>query len=130
MRSGTKSASWKFQTSFCNATHALNSSMLWQGRISTRGSAADEEDDKGEDEDEEAEVTPRAPLYLYLWPEYLWPQNAWPVATGPPFVQEWPLRAFALVRATAAPSIRNDGGTCDSSGAGRTRGPRKGGAQG
>src|SRR5437763_12190143 len=35
IRSGTNSASVKFQTSFCSATHARKSSIPWQRRSST-----------------------------------------------------------------------------------------------
>src|ERR1700679_1104069 len=95
IRSGTSSPSEKFQTSFCNATHALSSSSPWQRRI-TMASAL-------------KLASPAALLVATVLQAHPWAH----------FRGSYPLCA-AIV-----PSIQSGGGICDSFGAARIRDRRK-----
>src|SRR6185312_14615 len=86
MRSGTRSTSSKFQTSFCNATHALSSSTPEHLRM----------------------VICSVPCSAMLKAPV--PPASWPAAIGLPFLPAWLALVFDPVSVIAVPSSQNGGG--------------------
>src|SRR5579864_689771 len=101
MRSGIRSRSLKFQTSFCRATQALSSSMPTHLRI----------------------VICSVPCSATL--KALVPPGSWPAAIALPFLPDWLAPVFDHVRATVLPSSQNGGGIFYWSCAEQTRDRRK-----
>src|SRR6476661_9115321 len=101
MRSGTRSTSSKFQTSFCSATQALSSSMPTHLRM----------------------VICSVPCSATL--KALAPPGSWPAATNFPFLPGWPAQVSDLVAVTALPSSQTGGGIFCSSCAEQIRDRRR-----
>src|SRR5262245_44297122 len=105
MRSGTTSTSAKFQTSFCSATHAWNSSIPRHLRIVIRSTPG------------AASITSCSP------------PGFWLVATGFPSPPDWCLPASCLGRATVLPASQSAAGIYGWSCAEQIRDLRQGTAQ-
>src|SRR5579864_4136576 len=101
MRSGIRSRSLKFQTSFCRATQALSSSMPTHLRI----------------------VICSVPCSATL--KALVPPGSWPAAIELPFLPDWLARVLDRDRATALPSSQNGDGIFYWSYAAQTRDRQK-----